>query len=179
MKLVKPNGLETCICGLDVLVWITDDGQTEFGAHFSPDNYLVFCSGRPSKETNMKTKRTKHTEGTSSSKTGNEAKRSDHTPTPWKVVDNNIVTDDGSSEYIGTIDGEPYENLGESSHNAAFIVRAVNAHETLLDAVRFALKLAQVDYDDAKVKRLPQATVDAMFTTVKAFRDAIALAEGK
>lgn len=62
-----------------------------------------------------------------------------HTPTPWKVVASNareIEAQDGTyiceTTYFpgdGKRDDDPYSN-------AAFIVRAVNCHEELLDALK-------------------------------------------
>lgn len=114
-------------------------------------------------------------------------KEPQHTPTPWEIYDTRKTHEKGKI----FITGQAYmltefPALPESEANAKFIVRAVNSHEAnekkierLLDAVRFALKLAEADYDDSKVKKRPQAVIDAMFLTVKEFKEAIAQAEGK
>lgn len=67
-------------------------------------------------------------------------KKPAHTPTPWKL--------DGSSNILGTRDGDYHSVLGyfnseraiqtreENKANAAYIVRAVNAHEGLVELLR-------------------------------------------
>jgi hypothetical protein len=91
----------------------------------------------------MKTNRAKHTEVTSSSKTGNEAKRSDHTPTPWHrnvspaykypiYADKN--GDPNGRDWIhiaAVLSGNPNQEA-----DLDFIVRAVNGHEALLRLVK-------------------------------------------
>lgn len=67
-----------------------------------------------------------------------------NTPTPWRVVKRNEqttisgrrVTVDASSGIVADVDwNTPEANLA----NASLIVRAVNAHQALLDACRAAL----------------------------------------
>lgn len=53
-----------------------------------------------------------------------------HTPTPWKT-DGRSIFQPGGSVIAGTV---------EKSQNAAFIVRAVNAHDEMLTALKFAEK---------------------------------------
>lgn len=80
----------------------------------------------------------------------NEVQRSEHTPTPWKVADENlkpgdfpmIVTpEEERPKYAiaevyptgGQLDAQgQFNGLGNAKANAEFIVRAVNAHEELL-----------------------------------------------
>lgn len=72
-----------------------------------------------------------------------------HTPTPWKLKTDDHL--DGTSIYSNEIyitslegDDNPHQQkLGfrpveEQKANAAFIVRAVNSHEALLDALKTA-----------------------------------------
>lgn len=59
-----------------------------------------------------------------------------HTPTPWKVhAEINVFGPDGSSVLGKTSNSDPGV-IDEVKANAAFIVRAVNAHEELLAMVK-------------------------------------------
>ncbi len=51
-----------------------------------------------------------------------------HTPSPWEIG------------LLGYLRGPNNENILENPANAAYIVRAVNAHEELVDLVKQALE---------------------------------------
>lgn len=58
-----------------------------------------------------------------------------HTPTPWKVMHNEIGLEwniEAGNELIAVLVPKNQRNLD----NAAFIVRAVNSHEALLSALK-------------------------------------------
>lgn len=69
---------------------------------------------------------------------GNEAKRNDHTPTPWKVegpfLERSIF---GEKDLVTRLVG--FDKI--QSANAAFIVRAVNSHDALIKALKDALEV--------------------------------------
>lgn len=88
--------------------------------------------------------------------------QSNHTPTPWKIYDA-----DSDNIHIGDIASPPkagwqyntvcnmYETtndydkintelLNNAKANAKFIVKACNAHEELLEALKWALKLVPI-----------------------------------
>ena len=67
-----------------------------------------------------------------------------HTPTPWKVWENEIWESDDIIIHIlkprhknGQI---TKESLSEAKANAAFIVKSVNNHDALLEALKIALE---------------------------------------
>lgn len=66
-----------------------------------------------------------------------------HTPTPWKVTKNGGISGDGEviicndTKAVREELAQPVNNgFGRASANSAFIVRAVNSHEELLEALR-------------------------------------------
>lgn len=59
----------------------------------------------------------------------------EHTPTPWKVEKSGVIMDMHEA-VVGTLLERPTQ-----SANAAFIVRAVNAHDDLVAALKEANKL--------------------------------------
>lgn len=69
-----------------------------------------------------------------------------HTPTPWAIVPtvdctrHNIFGRAVNQEYhIGTLQGGSIKDVDIAKANAAFIVRACNAHEELTEALKWAL----------------------------------------
>ena len=60
----------------------------------------------------------------------------DHTPTPWKALDQYIMDDNGAvpiaSGHIEWATGTHGTHHDTAKANAAFIVRAVNAHDDLV-----------------------------------------------
>jgi hypothetical protein len=68
-----------------------------------------------------------------------------HTPTPWKVdsVDESFVSysNDGYeeelAEFFNVDEGDGFKSLGGAIANAEFTVRAVNAHDKLVEALSF------------------------------------------
>lgn len=109
--------------------------------------------------------------------------KTQHTPTPWIVrrqeLDENMrqirrESVDGLSSVIATIHNETIcdEHGGNAISNAAFIVRAVNAHEELLLIIKFAKQLIRSNMNYEEVISLQGEIADA---TAKA----IAKAEGR
>lgn len=68
---------------------------------------------------------------------------SEHTPVPWERtilsdgVESEIVNQNG--QVIATTSVDAPETIQEHEANAEFIVRACNAHQVLLDALKVAL----------------------------------------
>lgn len=100
-------------------------------------------------------------------------KKQNHTPTPWRTYKPDgekwhIGAEDPSHLIIGTINGH-YRTSGINQANAEFIVRAVNSHEILLEAVKFALGRFEVTS-----RRRP---MDSLY--VDTLKEAIAKAEAE
>lgn len=104
----------------------------------------------------MRTKRLCGCRTENSDKCGN-LKRHDyvekvtHTPTPWHLEKSGYTQ---TSVYIYSEIGKPLAHtvtpdfgLDEQEANAAFIVRAVNSHDTLVDAIKFAISDPEYDKD--------------------------------
>jgi len=77
--------------------------------------------------------------------------KTQHTPLPWEIImdadkegDVYIYGPDGNKEIIYS----PGELLGISQADAAFIVRAVNAHEELLEWVKFKHRCCDLESKD-------------------------------
>jgi len=85
-----------------------------------------------------------------------------HTPTPWKVTTTNEVWMSSVCGSDGDEIAQCFKFKNESEANAAFIVRAVNSHEELLEAAKSLIKYGVVG-DEYKEQ----------------VRQAIAKAEGK
>lgn len=66
-----------------------------------------------------------------------------HTPTPWKVVEGIEIWKD-KTHIADCLDGD-------TNDNAAFIVRAVNAHEELVEAIQWALAGEYVTQDGQRL----------------------------
>src|SRR5271157_3455432 len=95
-----------------------------------------------------------------------------HTPTPWKVS----VHVDGcnfTSYMINEVELAGAESDEEAEANAAFIVRAVNAHEELLRVAKFLITLD--DDCGREHRRINGLLSDARLMV----EQAIARAEGK
>ena len=75
---------------------------------------------------------------------------SDHTPTPWKyeapqgAFGHEVV---GASRLVCQMSHHP-ERQDEAVANAAFIVRAVNSHDALVDALRDMVPVGLADEDE-------------------------------
>lgn len=81
-----------------------------------------------------------------------------HTPTPWQS-DNDVIFCNGHFAIAKTIKlGIPEK---ESKANAAFIVRACNSHEELLEACKSALILIAPTDQKALKRKLEQAIAKA------------------
>ena len=94
-------------------------------------------------------------------KTQTETKAA-HTPTPWKIIERHAVSDIMK-------DNKPLGTMIQKE-DATFIVRAVNAHEGLLEALRYGL--------DAHERLVGNARAQAMDKFVEYGHKAIAKAEG-
>jgi hypothetical protein len=86
-----------------------------------------------------------------------------HTPTPWHRAGDYIVSEDEIA--VAEITNPCLASQTEDA-NAAFIVRAVNAHEALVRALRELIEAAE---EDGRPDR----------PCVRVARAALALAEGK
>ena len=67
-----------------------------------------------------------------------QTKQAQHTPTPWSIKIGNM-------KKVGTvylIANEKGIDKEESIANSAFIVKAVNSHEKLVEALKFAIEYA-------------------------------------
>ena len=102
-----------------------------------------------------------------------------HTPTPWGY------TYDGSSEWSIGPAADPQSNPvmsiwsrndDRARANAAFIVRAVNCHDELIDACRDALHALEVTNPEALQGSRSQARIRLM--AKRELRVVIAKAEG-
>lgn len=96
-----------------------------------------------------------------------------HTQTPWEVrkasAGHSAITGEHYFDYIlEPLNVMVERTTGEESKDAAFIVRAVNSHEELLEACRESLIL---------FKHLGKLPAD--FLAVELLEKAIAKAEGK
>ena len=96
-----------------------------------------------------------------------------HTPTPWTTDGVAIWNEIGNvvAASVSTADTRLYHtktDYKQASVNAAFLVRAVNAHEELLDAVKMAL-----DAELSLAARIPRPL------RIKFLKQAIAKAEGR
>ena len=87
-----------------------------------------------------------------------------HTPTPWKWNNGNLVGPDGNVIAEKNDDG---------SADAAFIVRAVNAHGPMLGVIKECLELL-MSFDENEITDWHE--VDGI---VDLLRETIARAEGK
>lgn len=104
-----------------------------------------------------------------------KTKTEKHTPTPWRA-DNDFAHDyqcrlrifleSSDGKYIGEVTGEQTGN--EIEGNAAFIVRAVNSHEALIDKAERLL-----EYLDEWGLDIPEEQAKAQRIIVKEMRDAI------
>lgn len=90
-----------------------------------------------------------------------------HTPTPWKVDIRGFIFSDAKDCVVAV---GPTNDKGAYKHNAAFIVRAVNCHEELVECLK---KLVS---DMNSGMSLPSPTVEY---EIKLALKAIAKAEGK
>jgi hypothetical protein len=91
----------------------------------------------------------------------------DHTPTPWKLIGDYIIDADG----FCVAQLLPKHKIGDKPANAAFFVRAVNAHVELVRLLTEQLS----DYealDQFRITPTDKAWMDRA-------RKAIAKAEGK
>lgn len=93
-----------------------------------------------------------------------------HTPTPWKVCGQSIQCDKGADSYevarMPVLPSAPHlfwDQLPQNEADAAFIVRAVNAHEELVELIRSAIPWLVTSPGNPKklVKRMEEAIAKA------------------
>lgn len=95
--------------------------------------------------------------------------KSQHTPTPWEHQGTDIYHE---KHWIAkTVDAR----TSESNANAAFIVRAANAHETLLKIVKELAEIPTID----ETPGIAKGVFSEMDELICEAREAIAKAEGK
>jgi hypothetical protein len=116
---------------------------------------------------------------TMKNKHGIDTWETQHTPTPWKVDGCAVTSDVFNICTLDTTAKDMNENqigMGELSANAAFIVRAVNTHEELLETLKTV-----VVYMDAQCKVNGEfSTADAPgYAMRRKVEQAIAKAEGR
>ena len=104
-----------------------------------------------------------------------------HTPTPWSIghsMERNYIYGGGSHlACIGSRENGFFihddGSLNESEANAAFIVRAVNSHDDLLEAleetVRVAVVFANCEAAEARGGKIPPWLVKARAAIAKAW----------
>ena len=70
----------------------------------------------------------------------------DHTPTPWQIDDDLIMTvvDDIPDDIICEKTKERPIRADNWDANAAFIVKAVNNHDALVDTLKFLLDVLEI-----------------------------------
>ncbi len=106
-----------------------------------------------------------------------------HTPTPWRIVDDSELTiaDAHGGSAIAYLNMDPNEKVRYA--DAAFIVRAVNAHDDLLAACKDALRKLDLVVMNAMITPSMlgngSRAIGSYIATVDALRAAIAKAEGK
>lgn len=68
---------------------------------------------------------------------------SEHTPTPWSLYEHDplVIVDDKGSSLGEMVPGDPYISPATALANAAFVIRAVNSHETLLQTLHAIIQL--------------------------------------
>ncbi len=97
--------------------------------------------------------------------------KSKHTPTPWNTskatVGSYVMAQD---VYMVT---EPCR-----THDAAFIVKAVNNHETLVAALEYALPVLEASLQDAIKRDLDSWAVTDVRQRLEDVRKALAAAKG-
>ena len=92
-----------------------------------------------------------------------------HTPTPWRVAFDPTVIVGERQGYECELGGM-YGDDAEASANAAHIVRCVNAHQALVDALKLFVAMDKCNYELETMRR------SGLFEQVDA---ALALAEGR
>ena len=95
-----------------------------------------------------------------------------HTPTPWDFRSRSITVKDNGEDIVAEANGGLSGTIGEAVANAAFIVRACNAHEALVKAATDLLAYLpassdgfQVKLEDVLVEALQFAGADIKVTT--------------
>lgn len=94
------------------------------------------------------------------------------TATPWRhEAGSKTIRSVRENYWLATMDS--WDGAVNNEANAGFIVKAVNAHEDLVNALTLALPFVETALEDKGYK---PGVVDRMTKTI---RDALALAEGK
>lgn len=102
-----------------------------------------------------------------------------HTPTPWKVMHNEIGLEwniEAGNELIAVLVPKNQRNLD----NAAFIVRAVNSHEALLAALKRYMSFNGRYGEFGNYEEMDSTDIAVNLSILrKQANEAIAQAEGK
>ncbi len=94
-----------------------------------------------------------------------------HTPTPWKLHDMETATVVGPDHLAIADCNARSRSTDECIENAAYIVRAVNCHQELLESLREVTAMLEGAYDGKEDEEVTLAVTSAL--------KAIAKAEGK
>lgn len=84
-----------------------------------------------------------------------------------------LIADDGDGDTIGTIFGsslDDKENLAESEYRAAYIVKCVNSHEQLVEALNDLLSTSSTLYEHTQEHCKSSVKMDYLTYKVKAER---------
>lgn len=99
-----------------------------------------------------------------------------HTPTPWKVRQDDqqlLITGDYET-IIARLDIWKNEGKKQMEANAAFVVRAVNSHEALIESIQGLLAIIKDD-----LPQLGNDLLEAEDAIIKKAENTIAQAEGE
>lgn len=99
-----------------------------------------------------------------------------HTPTPWKVRQDDqqlLITGDYET-IIARLDIWKNEGKKQMEANAAFVIRAVNSHEALIESIQGLLAIIKDD-----LPQLGNDLLEAEDAIIKKAENTIAQAEGE
>jgi hypothetical protein len=96
----------------------------------------------------------------------------EHTPTPWAVEDTGCGIEIVSGNFVVAeiLPADGKDPTDQDRANAAFIVRACNAHDELVRALEAIAECATPDFDDAGFQR--RARIDLQNIARAAIRKA-------
>ena len=97
------------------------------------------------------------------------------TPRPWKVSDLDkfrIVADDNAGRYVAITYHDMLHNTEMNEANAQLIVKAVNCHDELVEALKLSYRSLTIDSDMEKdfaveIKKIKQALAKAESDPIK------------
>ena len=108
-------------------------------------------------------------------KEGRKMTKDNATPRPWKVSDLNkcrIVADDNAGRYVAITYHDMLHNTEMNEANAQLIVKAVNCHDELVEALKLSYRSLTIDSDMEKdfaveIKKIKQALAKAESDPIK------------